>query len=88
MTPKRKNKLKRQLQEARYRLEQVNKHFAEPLRDMIFVAVEDVYHMSTNGQCIYFDANWLQKLGDKELDFMLSHQLMHISLNHINKFKS
>lgn len=87
MTETRKKRLRRKLQESRYRLYHLNKRFAEPLREMIFVATKDVRRISTNGTCIYFDADWLQKLGNAELDFMLSHQLMHIMLGHIERPK-
>jgi len=87
MTEQRKRKLKRQLQESRYRLRRLNEEFAEPLRDMVFVATKDVMRISTNGRCIYFDPDWLQKLGHTELDFILSHQLMHIALGHIDRPK-
>lgn len=87
MTEQRKRRLKRQLQESRYRLYMLNEAFAEPLRDMIYVATKDVKRMSTNGSCIYFDPDWLQRLGQTELDFILSHQLMHIALGHIDRPK-
>ncbi|MDY4975829.1 MAG: hypothetical protein SO147_02895 [Clostridia bacterium] len=87
MTEQRKQRLKRQLQESRYRLYQLNREFAEPLRDMLFVATKEVKRISTNVSCIYFDPNWLQKLGHVELDFILSHQLMHIALGHIDRPK-
>jgi len=87
MTEQRKKKLKRELQEARFRLYKLNQSFAEPLWKMIFVATKDVMRMSTNGSCIYFDPDWLQKLKHTELDFILSHQLMHIALGHIDRPK-
>lgn len=87
MKEERKQKLKRKLQEARYRLYKLNEEFAAPLSDMIYVSVKDVWRMSTNGTCIYFDPDWLQKLGSRELDFILSHQLMHIALGHIDRPK-
>lgn len=80
-----KNQLKRQLQESRFRLYHMYKEFAEPLYEMLFVATKDVWRMSTNGACIYFDPEWLQKLASKELDFILSHQLMHLALGHIER---
>ena len=52
MTEQRKQKLKRQLQEARYRLCQLNYEFARPLKDMYYVATKDVTRISTNGKCI------------------------------------
>lgn len=87
MTEQRKGRLKRQLQESRYRLRSLNSEFAEPLDEMLFVADESVRRMTTNGSCIYFDPDWLQRLGNTELDFMISHQLMHITLGHIDRPK-
>ncbi len=87
MTDTRKKKLRRKLQESRYRLCVRYGDFAYVLKDMLFVAVDDVYRISTNGFCIYFDPDWLQKIENNALDFMLSHQLMHIDLEHIDREK-
>lgn len=87
MTEKRKLILKRKLQESRFRIRQLNRGFSLPLDEMIFVAVNDVYRMSTNGKCIFFDAEWLMKLDNTSLDFILCHQLMHISIYHIHRPK-
>lgn len=87
MTEQRKRRLKRLLQESRYRLTKLNDEFATLLHEMLYVATKDVARISTNGACIYFDPDWLQKLGHAELDFILSHQLMHISLGHIDRPK-
>ena len=87
MTEQRKKRLKRQIQESRYRLNKLNKDFAAPLKEMLYVATKDVKRISTNGFCIYFDPDWLQKLNNTELDFILSHQLMHIALGHIDRPK-
>lgn len=78
-------KLKRQLQESRFRLNHLNAEFAGSLYDMSFVATKDVWRMSTNGSRIYFDPDWLQKLGEVDLDFILAHEVMHISLGHIER---
>lgn len=83
MTEHRKLLLKRKLQESRWRLRNLNSEFAEPLSKMYFVATKDVYRISTNGQCIFFDADWLSKSDKTAVDFILSHQLMHIALGHI-----
>lgn len=85
MTEQRIRKLRRQLQESRYRLCHLYPGFAAPLREMIYVATTQVKKISTNGQCIYFDPNWFQKLGNRETDFILLHQLSHIALGHINR---
>lgn len=87
MTEQRKLRLKRKIQESRFRLRHRSAEFADPLLDMLFVATKDVTRISTNGRCIYFDPDWLQKLGPRELDFMLAHQLMHIALGHIERPK-
>ena len=87
MTDARKTKLRRKLQESRYRLCVRFGDFAHPMKDMLFVAVEGLYRMSTNGECIYFDPAWLQKLSNAALDFMLSHQLMHIEKEHLEREK-
>ena len=52
---------------------------------MIFVATEDVQRISTNGKCIFFDPDWLQKAQPLALDFSISHQLMHLQLDHIGR---
>ena len=78
-------KLKRQLQEARFRIKHMNSDFAEPLYGLSYVATKDVWRISTNGSCIYFDPDWAQKLSGIELEFILAHELMHISLGHIER---
>ncbi len=85
MTEQRIQKLKRKLQEARYTLVHEQTEFAMPLYDMTFTAVRDIYRISTNGTCIFFDPDWLQKLGKTELCFILAHQLMHIALGHTDR---
>lgn len=85
MTDRRIKKLRRKLQEARYRLLTREPELAAPLVEMLFVADVDVRRISTNGSCVYFDADWLEKLGGRSLDFALCHQLMHIRLGHLSR---
>lgn len=85
MTEERKKRLKRKLLYAREALKNEYGSFALPLWDMYFVATEDVWRVSTNGLCIYFDPNWLQKLNEEVLAFILAHELMHIELKHIRR---
>lgn len=75
------------MQSSRFRLRRLNKKFEKPLSKILFVATKSVTRISTNGSGIYFDPDWLQKLGDKELDFILAHELMHILLGHIDRPK-
>ena len=85
MTEERKKRLKRKLMYAREALKNEYGRFALPLWDMYFVATEDVWRVSTNGLCIYFDPNWLQKLNEEALAFILAHELMHIELKYIRR---
>lgn len=85
MTSQRIQRLKRKLQESRYRLITGAPELAAPLMKLLYVATKDVCRMSTNGSCIYFDPAWLEKLGDRSLDFALCHQLMHLKLGHTTR---
>ena len=85
MTDKRIQKLKRKLQEARFRLFERVPEFAAPLYSMLFAAVDTIPRMSTNGACIYVNPGWLQGLPPVSLELMLGHQLMHIELGHIDR---
>ena len=85
MNAQRIEKLRYRIQEARARLLKAFPEFAQPLRELIYVATKDVNHISTNGTCIYFDPDWLQKLEDASLDFILAHQLGHIQLRHFER---
>lgn len=57
--------------------------FALLLMYVKFVAVSDMKKMSTNGRCIYFSPNFVDKLHYHELDYILCHQIMHIICGHI-----
>ena len=85
MTEKRIQRLKRKLQEARYRLIVKVLEFAESLYSMLYVAVEDIQRISTNGSCIFVNPDWLQGLSAVSLEVMLAHQIMHIELGHIDR---
>ena len=85
MTDARKNKLKKILQGSRNRLLLRLGGFTLPLGVMLYVATNDVERMSTNGHCIYFDPNWLLRLDERGVDFMIAHQLMHIHLGHVER---
>ena len=83
MLERRVRRLKRQLQECRYRLNHMYDDFAIGMYSMSYFATKDIWRISTNGDCIIFNPDWLEKLGPKELDFIMCHQLMHIQLGHI-----
>lgn len=85
MTELKKQELKRALQESRFRLLLRCAALALPLRSMYFVATKEVWRISTNGSCIYFDPDWFRRLGPEEIDFVLAHQLMHLALGHTDR---
>ena len=78
MTEQRKKRLQVKLQEARYRLMDTQPMFALLLMYLKFVAVDDMKKISTNGRCIFFSPEYVDKLYINELDFALCHVLMHI----------
>lgn len=78
MTKIRQDRLRHKLQESRSRLMEKQPFFAILLMYLIFVAVDNIQNISTNGQCIFFNADFILKLYPNELDFILCHQIMHI----------
>lgn len=85
MTDKRIQKLKLMIQKSRSRIIGIQPAFAQTLRNVIYVAAHDIFRISTNGECIFFDPDWIGRLREEELDFILAHQAMHILLGHIDR---
>lgn len=85
MTDRRINKLKLMIQKSRSRIIAAQPAFAKVLRNAVYVAVDDIFRISTNGNHIFFDPDWLGRLREEELDFILAHQAMHIELGHIDR---
>lgn len=85
MTKQRKNRLKYKIQDSRARLLESHPFFALLLMYLKFVAVRGMKKMSTNGRCIYFSPDFLDKLYTYELDYILCHQIMHIIDGHIRR---
>ncbi len=83
MTKQRKSRLQKKIQASRERLMSSHPFFALLLMYLRFVAVSDLKKMSTNGRCIYFSPDFLEKLYEHELDYLLCHQVMHIISGHI-----
>ena len=83
MTQARKNRLKNKIIASRSRLINSHPFFAIMLMYVKFYAVTGMKKISTNGIDIYFSPDFLEKLYDREIDFILSHQIMHIICEHI-----
>ena len=80
MTARRQKLLMEKIRRSRARLMVRDPSLAMVLMYMRFVATKNVQRISTNGRVIYFDPDWLQKLSGISLDYMLSHQVIHIVL--------
>ena len=83
MTEQRKNRVRKKIQESRGRLLSTMPFFGLLLMYLKFVAVPGMKKISTNGKCIYFSPDFLEKLYEKELDYILCHQILHIVCGHI-----
>ncbi len=83
MTKQRKLRLRQKIQASRGRLMASHPFFGLLLMYLKFVAVPDIKKISTNGRCIYFSPDFVDKLYDHELDYILCHQIMHIIYGHI-----
>ena len=78
MTRLRINRLRNKIRASRTRLMQSEPFIALVLMHLGFAAVRDVKTISTNGRYILFSADYLDKLYNTELDFLLCHQVLHI----------
>lgn len=83
MTEQRKRRLRFKIQESRARLMEKYPFFALLLMYLKFVAVPGMKKISTNGRCIYFAPEFVDKLYWHELDYILCHQILHIVHGHI-----
>ena len=70
--------MKEKICQSRGRLFKTNPFFAMLLMHLSFVADTELKTISTNGRCIYFNPNFIDKLYSYEVDYILCHQIMHI----------
>ena len=80
MTPQRQKRLREQIRRSRARLMVSDPAVAMVLMYLQFVATKSVSRISTNSRVILFDPDWFQKLGKRETDYILSHEVIHIVL--------
>ncbi len=78
LTKIRKQRLQSKIQEARSELIASRPFFGILLMYLKYVAVDNIRNISTNGRCIYFHPDFLDKLTAYELQYILCHQIMHI----------
>lgn len=83
MTEQRKRRIRDKIQASRGRLLAQNPFFGLLLMYLKFVSVQKMKKISTNGRCIYFSPDFLEKLNCDEIDYILCHQILHIICGHI-----
>ena len=72
---------------SRLRLLSTNGFFGILLMHTKFGLDDECKTAYTNGRRICFSPNFLDSLSDKELDFILMHEIMHIALKHCSRGK-
>lgn len=83
MTNARIEKLRKIIEDSRGRIMEKHPLFTLLMMHLKFVADENMKKISTNGGCIYFNPDFLQRLAPGELDILLCHQILHITTGHI-----
>lgn len=83
MTKNRINRIRNTIGESRARLLANNKFYGILSMHLKYVATKDIRTFSTNGVCIYFNPDFLEKLHWYELDYIICHQITHIIRGHI-----
>ncbi|MBQ7358443.1 MAG: hypothetical protein IJW65_06885 [Clostridia bacterium] len=83
MTTERKRRIKDIIQAARGRLLDLYPFYGLLLMYLKFVAVPKMKKISTNGRCIYFNPDFIEKLYIDEIEYILIHQILHIVCGHI-----
>ncbi len=80
MTSQRIRRLQTKIRESRARLIEEEPYYALLLMYLRFIAVKDIKTISTNGRCIFFSPDYLDRLYTREMDYILCHQISHIVL--------
>ena len=83
MTEQRKRRIRNKIQEARERLLSSHPFYGLLLMYLKYVSVPQIKKISTNGRCIYFNPDFIEKLYPDELNYILIHQILHIVYGHI-----
>lgn len=78
MTKDRVIRLRRKIEGSRERLLESMPFFSLLLMHLKFVALPKMKRISTNGRCIFFSADFLDRLHGYELDYLLCHEVLHI----------
>ncbi len=75
----------RRLLLSRMRLLSTHGFYGLLLMQMRFKLTEDIETAATDGTFIYFSPVFMENLSDKELDFVLLHEVLHAALQHCSR---
>ncbi len=78
MTTQRRNRLIEKLRRSRSRILEADTALGMLLMYLRFVAVPSIQKITTDGITVYINPDFLDKLGESEVDYLLLHQLFHI----------
>ncbi len=85
MTEQRRKRLNKLIREARGRIMEKWPFFGILLMYPKFAASTEIKKISTDGECIWFSPDYLEKLYVDEIDYILCHEIMHIICGHISR---
>ena len=85
LTDEQVQKYKFRLIQSRMRVLCSNGFLGVLLMHMLFSVDENIETAATDGKRIYFGAQFLDELSDKELDFVMMHEIMHVVLRHLQR---
>ena len=81
------NELSDKLLRSRMRIMQEYGFFGLLLMHMIFNIDESLETAATDGERIFFNPAFLDVLSEEELDFIMMHEILHIVLGHVFRYK-
>lgn len=78
----------RRLLESRLRILCNQGFYGSLLMHMNFALDEDIRNVAADRRKIYFNPEFLDEINNRELDFIMIHQVLHLSLRHASRSRS
>ena len=82
LSDKKKGEYVRRLLKSRMRILVNNGFYGLLLMHMIFALDEECETAATDGRRIYFSPKFLDEISDRELEFVMMHEILHVVLQH------
>ena len=83
MTDEKKRAFMKRLLLSRMRILVKNGFYGLLLMHMVYALDETIETAATDGKRIFFNPGFLDELNDKELDFIMMHEILHVVLKHV-----